>query len=244
MDAAPSLSTRFGCPMTVSVNVSEGKDLVIGKLDDLNRPGTLRPSERTLDWVDQGSPKANWKKNSELLRKAMKEGEAHKGCEHCCCPWWPEKQYRFSWLRSASCWRGVVGTTVDQPKCGIHPSNTYLYWTRMPHRLELRFVDNALRAFEFLCEEFGFVADHQEVTLVVFSSEALLVRLYHGRRSFEIGFELSRKPVCNSTPPHFFNLHEILTALVGREYQLRYQSNFFANTPRKWSLHWTRLQKR
>jgi hypothetical protein len=69
------LAEKVRLPDDSFANVSEGKDLVIGKLDDLNRPNAVRPSERKLDWVDQGSPKANWEKNSELLRKAMREGK-------------------------------------------------------------------------------------------------------------------------------------------------------------------------
>jgi hypothetical protein len=51
--------------------------LVIGKLDDLAMVGTLGSGERTLlpRMLDNlGSPRANWKRNSGLLRAEMARG--------------------------------------------------------------------------------------------------------------------------------------------------------------------------
>ena len=47
---------------------------VIGKVNDLNKPGALRPGESKLDLPNKGNPKANWEQNSGKLREAMKEG--------------------------------------------------------------------------------------------------------------------------------------------------------------------------
>jgi hypothetical protein len=51
------------------------KRLVIGKLDDLIAPNALKPGEYTLlpkMTKNLGSPKANWKRNSSLLREEMR----------------------------------------------------------------------------------------------------------------------------------------------------------------------------
>ncbi len=47
--------------------------LVIGKLSDLGKPGTVRPGEFRLTWQDRGNPKANWTGNSSRLRAAMSQ---------------------------------------------------------------------------------------------------------------------------------------------------------------------------
>jgi RHS repeat-associated protein len=50
--------------------------VVIGKVPDLKRPGGIRAGERTLlsRLPDRGSPKANWKQNSSVLREEMRRG--------------------------------------------------------------------------------------------------------------------------------------------------------------------------
>jgi RHS repeat-associated protein len=48
--------------------------VVIGKMRDLNKPGTLRAGERILELADLGTDKLNWEQNSRLLREAMREG--------------------------------------------------------------------------------------------------------------------------------------------------------------------------
>ncbi|HWO00299.1 MAG TPA: RHS repeat-associated core domain-containing protein, partial [Blastocatellia bacterium] len=54
----------------------EEPSLVIGKLEDLRKPGAVGPGEYTLEWTNQGSEKLNWKENSSALREAMREGRA------------------------------------------------------------------------------------------------------------------------------------------------------------------------
>ena len=50
---------------------------VIGKLPDLNKPGAIKAGEKTLEasLPDKGSPKANWKQNSGVLREEMGKGQ-------------------------------------------------------------------------------------------------------------------------------------------------------------------------
>jgi RHS repeat-associated protein len=55
--------------------VAEDPSLVIGKLEDLRKPGAVGRGEYTLEWSSQGSEKLNWKENSGALREAMREGQ-------------------------------------------------------------------------------------------------------------------------------------------------------------------------
>ena len=53
------------------VKAPDTRELVIGKLSDLEKPGALRPGEYRLTWPNQGDPKSNWETNSRLLRVEM-----------------------------------------------------------------------------------------------------------------------------------------------------------------------------
>ncbi len=94
---AEKFATKFGDDVTKAVTrnideatqgIAKGKKLlnkaddvagkgrtVIGKMDDLNKPGALKKGEKLLDLPDMGSPKANWKQNASKLRKTMREGK-------------------------------------------------------------------------------------------------------------------------------------------------------------------------
>ena len=56
--------------------VQQGKTAAIGKMKDLNAPGKIVYGEfKVADYLpDQGSPKANWKQNSGILRSVIREG--------------------------------------------------------------------------------------------------------------------------------------------------------------------------
>jgi RHS repeat-associated protein len=49
--------------------------VLIGKMKDLDKSGTLRDGERLLDLPDRGTPKLNWEQNSRRLREAIREGQ-------------------------------------------------------------------------------------------------------------------------------------------------------------------------
>lgn len=57
-------------------------------------------------------------------------------------------------------------------------------------RGEIRFRREAERAFEFLVEEFGFRTVEATDTLVRFETDNVFVNVYHGRRSYELRFEI------------------------------------------------------
>jgi RHS repeat-associated protein len=54
----------------------KGRRVVIGKMDDLTKPGAIRRNERTLLLPNLGNPRANWKQNASRLREAMRSGKA------------------------------------------------------------------------------------------------------------------------------------------------------------------------
>ncbi|HMU64623.1 MAG TPA: RHS repeat-associated core domain-containing protein [Nitrosomonas sp.] len=57
----------------ITKSVTKGKNTVIGRVKDLQK---LRQGEKSLldELLDQGSPKANWRQNSSVLRKEMLKG--------------------------------------------------------------------------------------------------------------------------------------------------------------------------
>lgn len=59
-----------------------------------------------------------------------------------------------------------------------------------PYRATLGFVEVVLAAFEFLIKEHKFHCTQTEVTFVRYESETVYVNIYHGRASFELGFEI------------------------------------------------------
>jgi RHS repeat-associated protein len=56
-------------------DAGEEGTVVIGKMADLDRPGTMQPGERQLDLPKLNDAKANWAQNSSKLREAMSEGK-------------------------------------------------------------------------------------------------------------------------------------------------------------------------
>jgi RHS repeat-associated protein len=61
-------------PFAVGLGASmRSGTLVIGKLNDLHKPGALKHGERILSWPNLGTTAKNWGENSSLLREAMRE---------------------------------------------------------------------------------------------------------------------------------------------------------------------------
>ncbi len=69
--------TQVGSFFTFIDNFAVPNKAVIGKVDDLNAPGAIKPGENTLlkHLPNQGNPKANWKQNSSVLRQEMNKGK-------------------------------------------------------------------------------------------------------------------------------------------------------------------------
>jgi len=74
-----------------------------------------------------------------------------------------------------------------------------------PERWRLRFPEAVKSHFHFL-KQFGFRIEHEEATLVRFCSDAVVVAVYHGRASYEIGIEFARINV----PGERYGLYEVL----------------------------------
>lgn len=60
-----------------------------------------------------------------------------------------------------------------------------------PDRLHLNFAETATRAFAFLADT-GFTQVEAEPTIVRYRRGDILVDVYHGRQSYELGFEIGR----------------------------------------------------
>ena len=72
-----------------------------------------------------------------------------------------------------------------------------------PERWRLQFPQAVKSHFHFL-EQFGFRIAHEDATLVRFCSDAVVVTVYHGRASYEIGIEFARI----NTPGEKYGLYE------------------------------------
>lgn len=75
----------------------------------------------------------------------------------------------------------------------------------------LGFADLALKAFGFLLQA-GFRVVRRDSTHVRFESDAVFIKLYHGRSSYHVGLELGRLD-----RQEIYSLHEVL-ASVGPEH--------------------------
>lgn len=58
-------------------------------------------------------------------------------------------------------------------------------------RSTLKFNIYVKQYFGFLLKEFGFVIEKEETTLVVFKRDKMIISIYHGRQSYEIGMEVT-----------------------------------------------------
>jgi len=72
---AGALALTMALPAKAAGVGEPGPTSVIGKLDDLKKPGALKSGESTLKLPDKGNPKANWKQNSGALRAEMGKGQ-------------------------------------------------------------------------------------------------------------------------------------------------------------------------
>lgn len=59
-------------------------------------------------------------------------------------------------------------------------------------RARLGFAEQVLRSFSFLTKEYDFRVVKTEPTFIRFESSSVFVNIYHGRASFELGFEIGR----------------------------------------------------
>lgn len=59
-----------------------------------------------------------------------------------------------------------------------------------PDRERLGFKEQVLKHFNYLTEEYGFRCVEAKVTFVRYESKEVFVNVYHGRSSFELGFEI------------------------------------------------------
>ena len=79
-----------------------------------------------------------------------------------------------------------------------------------PDRAELGFSEAVLSAFAFLTKEYAFHLETLTPTLVRFESPSLFVNIYHGRSSYELGFEVGQRADEPRKEESKFSLGDIL----------------------------------
>ena len=77
-----------------------------------------------------------------------------------------------------------------------------------PERARFRFSEIVLKAFGYLVSDFGYAVSKTDVTFVSWCGSGGEVRLYHGRGSYEVGFEM----VFPGTD-EVYSLHDLLVGL-------------------------------
>jgi hypothetical protein len=83
-------------------------------------------------------------------------------------------------------------------------------------RATLGFVRAVEDAFGFLAADFGFKVVERDLTYVRYESEKVCLVVYHGRRSYEIGVEVSR---LHDGDARRYRLPEVLGAVLGETAQ-------------------------
>ena len=79
-----------------------------------------------------------------------------------------------------------------------------------PERFRLGFSEAVQSAFGFLQQDYGFRCVEAGPTFVRYESDLAFVNLYHGRASYELGFEVGRRPDVRGQPESHYTMAEIL----------------------------------
>jgi len=83
------------------------------------------------------------------------------------------------------------------------------------NRVSLEFNIRAKFAFQFLIDKYGFKLIQEEATFLRYESEWVFINIYHGRLSYEIGFECGLKSKGEDSR---YRLPTILRGLLGEAY--------------------------
>ena len=85
-----------------------------------------------------------------------------------------------------------------------------------PNRATLGFKEAVLSAFYFLTTEYGFRCVKTEVTFVRYESSSAFINIYHGRGSFELGFEIGPLAESPELEEHF-SLGDVVDVMDARK---------------------------
>jgi len=86
-----------------------------------------------------------------------------------------------------------------------------------PERIKLQFDQEVLKAFLFLVREYKFRVTLITPTLVKYESTYLIINVYHGRMSYELGIETIRKGDFPESREQGFTLDELVALLGSQE---------------------------
>lgn len=78
-----------------------------------------------------------------------------------------------------------------------------------PQRAALGFKEAVLASFGFLIKEYGFRCVRTDVTFVRYEAPSVFINIYHGRGSFELGFEIGLL-IKNAKSERRFSLGDII----------------------------------
>lgn len=90
-----------------------------------------------------------------------------------------------------------------------------------PNRAQLGFAEAVLSAFNFLTKEYGFHLVKADATFVRYESPHVFVNVYHGRASYELGFEIGRLIDMAGQGEHPFSLAMVIE-LMGAQIETGY----------------------
>lgn len=167
-----------------------GTRVVIGKVGDLTANGAIAPGERTLldQLPDLGSPKANWGQNSDVLRGEMGRGVPIRDAS--IDPATGELINNTGFLKAER--------YAPRPRLVLRSQDHTVASAGMvsrtatgPERGRLGFASVVSEEFSFLLE-LGFRLVEASDTLARYESDGRLVRVFHGRGSYELGVEVGR----------------------------------------------------
>ena len=89
--------------------------------------------------------------------------------------------------------------------------------TAGPDRARLGFTEAVLSSFSFLTKDFNFCVVKTEPTFVRYESPSVFANIYHGRASFELGFESGRLNDGSGREEHPYSLDVIIELMRARE---------------------------
>jgi len=78
------------------------------------------------------------------------------------------------------------------------------------NRYKLGFIEEVLTQYDFLIKEYKFQCVKKDVTFVRYESKNVFINIYHGRISYELGFQIGLLTDKGDIPEQHYTLSEII----------------------------------
>jgi hypothetical protein len=85
------------------------------------------------------------------------------------------------------------------------------------NRRRLGFTEQVLSSFGFLIKDYGFCVVKDEPTFVRYESSSVFVNIYHGRTSYELGFEIGRLDSGSGQEEQAYSISMIMELMRAKE---------------------------